>query len=213
VKRSQIKRDQAKAREWERRHRGSLQADPEKTRQFVERSREAARDRARLFDPVENAKAALRVSRTPPRATEAPSRPMGRANPPRGANGDSGARHPKSAFRDDVDVCRCCGRGGFRQNHHVVFEQHVRAEGGDVHDPRNALSLHPNPCHYGTAHTGKLKLSCLRDENYAFAAELLGSAAHNYLRRRYAGEDPRLDELRKIEATDRPLPADVRRRT
>lgn len=51
-------------------------------------------------------------------------------------------------------------------------------------------------CHL--AHHGRsrvLPLERLPDSVFAFAVELLGPAAFDYLRRRYGGEDVRLDAL------------------
>lgn len=68
-------------------------------------------------------------------------------------------------------------------------------------DPRCALGLcfrHHELHHHPNPHTlaGRLPLSCLRDENFAFARELLGGdAAYLYLSRRYLGSDPRLEAL------------------
>lgn len=77
--------------------------------------------------------------------------------------------------------------------HHVVYRQHVRREGGDIYDPRNALRLCVS-CHSSHHRRGSkiVPLAALRDENYEFAFELLGAAAFDYLRRRYSGDDVRL---------------------
>jgi hypothetical protein len=70
----------------------------------------------------------------------------------------------------------------------------VRKAGGDEHDPRNSLTVCIS-CHATHHHTGPLALVVLRPENYAYALELLGPAAYDYLRRRYVSEDMRLDRL------------------
>lgn len=80
--------------------------------------------------------------------------------------------------------------------HHVIYRQQLKRVGGDLWDGRNALALCAS--HHATHHhqITALALSALRDENYQFAVETLGAdTAHNYLRRRYAGDDPRLDAL------------------
>jgi hypothetical protein len=102
--------------------------------------------------------------------------------------------HRRAEFHDPTVVCRRCGRGGPLQHHHVVYRQHVEREHGDRWHPDNALALCRDPCHYD-AHRHLVTLGDLRDENYAFAGALLGPAAYDYLRRRYAGMDPRLDAL------------------
>lgn len=79
--------------------------------------------------------------------------------------------------------------------HHICYRQHVRNAGGDVWDPRNALTI-CNSCHsrhHKRAQT--LPLTCLPDAAFEFAFELLGSAAEVYLRRYYSGEDNRLGTL------------------
>jgi hypothetical protein len=106
--------------------------------------------------------------------------------------------HRRADFKDDVLRCRHCAKG-HAHNHHVVLEQHVIRCGGDRWHPDNALAL-CRRCHLPLAHARKLPLTTLRDENLDFAFNLLGSHAYDYMRRRYAGDDPRLDErLRQIE--------------
>ncbi len=99
-----------------------------------------------------------------------------------------------------VDQRRCrvpgCAEKGRVHQHHVVYRQEVRREGGDELDQRNALTLCTR--HHDRHHNRQepIPLRVLRDENFAFAKDLLGAArAHEYLRRRYAGQDPRLPAL------------------
>jgi hypothetical protein len=100
------------------------------------------------------------------------------------------------------NACRQCGsaRGGRRLHlHHVVYEQHVRANHGDAYDPSNSLTLCVR-CHAAhhksSVNPAHIPITLLRDENFTFAARLLGRlAAYNYLSRRYPGEDPRLSAL------------------
>jgi hypothetical protein len=98
---------------------------------------------------------------------------------------------------------RCiCGCGRPSANlHHAVYAQHVLREGGDLKDARNLVPV-AFSCH--EAHHGRsrpLELGMLPDSIYAFAGELLGSAAWDYLRRRYSGEDARLDDLLERDST------------
>lgn len=91
--------------------------------------------------------------------------------------------------------CIVCGRRAVHA-HHVVYEQHVRNEGGSVRDPRNLVWLCVS-CHFGHhARSTPILLSELTDDAYDFAAELLGpTAAYVYLQRRYAGGDARHEDL------------------
>lgn len=102
-----------------------------------------------------------------------------------------------SRFKDWETRCRVCGVKRANHQHHVVYKQEVRRSAGDINDPHNAFAICTG-CH--TKHHGangpKIQLTLLRDENYQFAASLMGSGrAYEYLRRRYDGDDPRLDAL------------------
>ena len=64
-----------------------------------------------------------------------------------------------------------------------------------MRDPRNLVPV-AFACH--GAHHGRsrpFELGALPDEVFEFTGELLGPAGFDYLRRRYVGEDPRLDAL------------------
>jgi len=69
-----------------------------------------------------------------------------------------------------------------------------------VSDPRNLVDA-ASTCH-GSHHAAsqRYSLAMLPDSVFEFAAEVLGERAHGWLRRRYVGEDARLDALREIEA-------------
>lgn len=91
--------------------------------------------------------------------------------------------------------CICgCGQRAVHY-HHAVYEQHVEREGGDVKDPRNLVPV-AFACH--GAHHGRsrpFELAVLPDEVFTFAGDLLGPAGFDYLRRRYVGDDQRLEAL------------------
>lgn len=111
---------------------------------------------------------------------------------------DVGSPSQRARFRSAQTECvhPACEHADTRcHEHHVVYEQHVRREGGDVYDPRNALTLCIS-CHTSHHRRGSrtVPLRVLRDANYEFAFELLGAAAFDYLRRRYTGGDPRLQQ-------------------
>jgi hypothetical protein len=96
-----------------------------------------------------------------------------------------------------VKRAKCvCGCGQRAVNlHHVIYEQEVRREGGDVRDARNLVPV-AWACH-GDHHGRQrpLPLGRLPDACFEFAGELLGPYAADYLRRRYSGDDARLDAL------------------
>lgn len=111
-------------------------------------------------------------------------------------------------------LCFCgCGERAV-QKHHVIYRQElqrVASERGDgrlpggwgkgrwgelVKDPRNLIPV-AHQCH-GNHHAAscRYRLVILPDSVFEFAAEVLGAGrALNYLRRRYDGEDQRLDAL------------------
>ena len=93
-----------------------------------------------------------------------------------------------------ADSCVVCGSSDRLQLHHVVYEQRVRAAGGDACDPRDSLTTCIR-CHCGHHHglRGRIPLTLLREENLDFAFDLLGTAAYDYLKRHYVGEDARLE--------------------
>lgn len=128
----------------------------------------------------------------------------GPANPNYKTGQRSGERNREGErrFQDVVAVCRhpeCYGDTTTSvDTHHVVYRQEVRRQSGDEWDPDNALSL-CHGCHSSHHKRGTriVPLAALRDTNYEFAEHLLGADyAYEYLRRRYAGDDPRLDALR-----------------
>lgn len=107
--------------------------------------------------------------------------------------------------------CICgCGRKRGLQLHHVIYRQELRrhvprapdglpnivSEIALLGDRRNLIPVGPK-CH--AAHHNRQRpfhLRWLPSETFEFAAETLGAdRAYEYLRRRYAGDDPRLDAL------------------
>lgn len=87
-------------------------------------------------------------------------------------------------------LCLVCGRLRplrFVDAHHVVYEQHLTAE--QRWDRRNALSV-CRKCHDGHhAASRRIPLSALTEDNWAFAREVFGEAAEDYLRARYSPEE------------------------
>ncbi len=104
-----------------------------------------------------------------------------------------------------MSVCACgCGRSGGLHDHHVIYQQELRwwseRDGTRFRrlrkDRRNIVLL-AFGCH-ADHHSGKarLRLGQLPDSVFEFAGETMGAGpAYEYLRRRYAGDDPRLEAL------------------
>jgi hypothetical protein len=113
----------------------------------------------------------------------------------------------REAGRESVRArCICgCGRRGV-QKHHAVYEQEVKRLGGAVDDPRNLVRVW-HECH--AAHHARVQAFALRRlpaSVFAFAEELMGAGpAYEYLRRRYAGEDERLDGLLRRYEAENPM--------
>lgn len=104
-------------------------------------------------------------------------------------------------FHFEAQTQRICRGTGCRKRwpwhpHHVIYRQELERLGLSVAllwDPRNCLRLCPD-CHMNHHNRSKpVKLTALRDANYAFAFEVMGALAVDYLRQKYDGEDPRLD--------------------
>lgn len=147
------------------------------------------RDVDRIREWVERSRVPLRRSEPLPR-TAPLARPASR--PAAVERVTRGETTPRAEFRDPSSLCRSCWRRPAIHQHHVTYKVKVLIEGGDLYSPLNALAL-CGPCHAGHhLASDRVSLASLRDENYAFAFALLGPAAYDYLRRRYAGDDPRL---------------------
>lgn len=110
----------------------------------------------------------------------------------------------RAALKDACELHADCRRRDLLQ-HHVVYRQAIERAGGDVWDSRDSMTV-CNPGHTSHHQRGKIiPLVLLPDVAYLFAAELLGAPrAYEYLRRRYGGDDPRLDAL-----LDREYPQDA----
>lgn len=93
-----------------------------------------------------------------------------------------------------MTLCICgCGQRAVHL-HHVVYQQHIPLAQRDA-----AANLVPIAFHCHGAHHGRSRPLCLHllpDEAYSFAAKVLGRGkAYEYLNRRYAGSDIRLERL------------------
>lgn len=93
---------------------------------------------------------------------------------------------------------RCfCGCGAPAvQRHHCCYAQTVRRTAASLDDPRNLVWV-AHRCHERHhSRTAPFTLAMLPDAVYEFAAEALGAGpAYEWLKRRYGGEDARLEAL------------------
>lgn len=100
-------------------------------------------------------------------------------------------------------VCAACGDPDSHWDaHHVVESQWLKKNHHVLWLPNNALRLcdqfSQNDCHgLHTRKLKKVKLRDLLDENIAFAFNIQGPAAYDYLTRHYDGEDPRVERALK----------------
>lgn len=112
---------------------------------------------------------------------------------------------PAAKFRESARLQRSCQSCGATRvpwsAHHAVYLQHVRRAGGSAWARDNALRL-CDDCHNGHHNRSRpVRATALTQANIDYAFDLLGQAAYDYLRRRYAGDDPRLDwALLKMES-------------
>ena len=107
-----------------------------------------------------------------------------------------------ASFHAEARYQRRCAACGAQDRpfhaHHVVDRQELGRRGAPIFDPRNALRLcddleRGRRCHLNFEYAGlEVALSALTDENIAFAVEVLGDYAVDYLRGQYAGDDDRL---------------------
>lgn len=132
---------------------------------------------------------------------------LGRANPNFKHGRRAGDRDRSGEARWHAGEPRECEnpacRGGYQRvsAHHCVYRQAIARANGDKWDPRNRLML-CNSCHSSHHARGRVvPLAVLPASVFEYAVETLGAGpAYEYLRRRYAGEDPRLEALLALEA-------------
>lgn len=109
-----------------------------------------------------------------------------RAHPPQPRFDEPGREEWK---RPHWGRCALCGERGLLIRHHVVLEQHVRAEFGNPYDLRNALPLGAycrcHRLHHQAA--ARIPRSAIPPAAVEFAVELLGpERAELYLARYYS---------------------------
>lgn len=175
-----------------------MKRDPQKAREWQERSARKAAENAR----------------------NKPRKAMKRTVPKKRGRKHNGQPHDiieqaridaMRRFHDEARKQRVCARCGSSQHwdaHHVVEKQWLKANGFspiEQYDPDNALrlcdELSDNDCHgkhtRGVRNKHRLHLHNLTDRNLAYAFRVMGPAAGSYLRRKYRGEDERLDALER----------------
>lgn len=112
--------------------------------------------------------------------------PWKRRNRPRDAVTPENAAAREAWHAAIGRTCRVCGRRcGQLQVHHVVYAQRVLQAKGDLWDPRNGMTVGSrcHESHHNASH--RIPLGLLSPENWAFAKELLGPAAEDYIARHY----------------------------
>jgi hypothetical protein len=112
-----------------------------------------------------------------------------------------------ASFREEArwqTVCAYCGKTGPFQAHHVVDKAILRdrcqLSGNALYDTRNALrlceGLDTARCHFQFENRRiRIRTTMLTDDNIAYAFEVLGPYAYDYLRQEYAyvPPDPRIE--------------------
>jgi cytochrome c553 len=96
--------------------------------------------------------------------------------------------------------CRACLTKRAAHSHHVTYEAELGRRGLPKYDKANMMALCLD-CHFAHHNASRrIPLALLSDANLEYAFNALGAHAFDYLTRRYAGSDPRLDEaLRRSE--------------
>lgn len=111
-------------------------------------------------------------------------------------------RLPAQFFREAAQAQRVCavtGSTGKWDAHHVVEAAWLRRNAPDsVFDQRNALRLLKRVHERHTNAYQRVPLVALRAENIAFAFDVMGPAAYDYLKRHYSGEDPRIEAALEV---------------
>ena len=103
-------------------------------------------------------------------------------------------RHTRKKWNTGSLTCVVCGKRA--QRHHAIYEQHVVArEPRRRYDIANRVGLCRD--HHRGHHdrVAVLPIALLPDSVIEFAVDVLGDYAEMYLRRYYAGDDPRLADL------------------
>lgn len=89
--------------------------------------------------------------------------------------------------------CRACLTKKAAHSHHVTYEQELRKRGLPLYDRLNLMELCMD-CHFSHHNRSKvIPLMMLSDDHLDYAFAKLGAYAYDYLTRRYAGEDDRLE--------------------
>jgi len=171
---------------------GPLKRNPEKAREWQQRSAKKAAENAKK----KPRKAMSRKRKNPYAKKQLKGKAIDIAN--------------SQAFRlaaVDQGYCGNCGvpyTGQDFDAHHVIEKRYLKANGLDLFNTDNALLL-CEECHRGqTNRLRPLPLECLTDANIQYAFYLLKGYADTYLRRLYTGDDPRVTRaLAELEQAER----------
>lgn len=95
-----------------------------------------------------------------------------------------------------------CHQAGAFHAHHVVAKGILRDRHhipqSRLYDTRLAMRLCPISCHFQFENRMiEIPLTALQPMHFEVAFEFMGMAAFDYLRGRYSGDDPRLEEYAK----------------
>lgn len=118
-----------------------------------------------------------------------PEKPRSKAPPsPRRAEPSMGRRTRREWQAAKAGRCALCPSRQGLHIHHVVYEQHVRREGGDIYDPRNGMTLcFKHHFEHHNAYNRRIDRARLPAAAIEFAVELMGAdRAELYLSRYYS---------------------------
>lgn len=170
--------------------RSAIKRDPQKTREWQERSQRKAAENARKKPRKPLRRTAKPKKRKPYSGSLKTARDIQIAN----------AKAFKIAAHEQRCCAKCGKRVGSNENgapikfdaHHVIEKRYLKANCLPLFDTRNALLL-CEWCHLGqTNRLRPLELRVLTDANIDYAFYLLKSYADDYLRSLYIGDDPRV---------------------
>jgi len=121
----------------------------------------------------------------------------------RGAEREERRRFAEAAWRQRAcaatfDARDWVATGKNWEAHHVVEKRWLRGHRLPLWNERNALRLRPDVHRKHTNRSEIIELRLLTDDNIAYAFEIMGPAAEEYLERIYRGPDDRVQRASKV---------------